>query len=281
MNQRSPRAGTEALTERAIDHIYECQIDRRLWRSPEPVAIALIIGGWVCLLKQLVAYLCAALVGKCAHTSSSFWSRLELPRTLHLAQGDALLLSRTLKSSSWLRLDVESGIGRLATSFGEAWPDVTLAFCGGDEPEWLHYPTADFCQLEALTPMQLRLHQIDQGTHQIAAQPSLPGPADRDLISEWLLDLHLVRHPVGTDARLATLLRLLIARFGSRTADGYRLPFTLSHARLAELICATRSTVTRQLVILRQSGKIREEEVDGSLLLMPSFVEEGPELRAR
>lgn len=104
---------------------------------------------------------------------------------------------------------------------------------------------------------------------------------ERDLIGEWLLDLHLVRHPVGTDARLASLLRLLVARFGIRTTKGYQLPFTLGHARIAELICATRSTVTRQLVVLRQSGQIRQGEASGSLLLAPGFVDQGPELRPR
>lgn len=77
------------------------------------------------------------------------------------------------------------------------------------------------------------------------------------------------------------LLRLLVGRFGVRNAAGYRLPFNLSHARLAELICATRSTVTRQLGQLRDTALIRQEDPAGQLLLMPSFVEKGPELRPR
>jgi CRP-like cAMP-binding protein len=90
-----------------------------------------------------------------------------------------------------------------------------------------------------------------------------------------------VRHPVGTDARLAALLRLLVSRFGIRTAEGYRLPFSLGHTRMAELICATRSTVTRQLMLLSQAGQVRQEDTAGGLLLMPSFVQQGPELRTR
>ncbi len=180
-----------------------------------------------------------------------------------------------------MRLEVESGIGRLSASFGGAWPDVTLAFCSESEPEWLRVPHGCFCQLEALTTMRLRLHRFHPDQPQAAALPSPLELGEHELIAEWLLDLHLVRHPVGTDARLASLLRMLVAHFGIRTADGYRLPFTLGHARLAELICTTRSTVTRQLVVLRQTGQMRLGESPGSLLLVPSFVEEGPERRPR
>jgi hypothetical protein len=206
---------------------------------------------------------------------------LELARPLQLAQGDALLLSRSSDASTWIRLEVDSGIGRLAASFGDTWPHVTLAFCDENEPEWLCFPHGGFCQLEALTPMQLRLHRDNPGQPSITPVRSAQALPPRDLIAEWLLDLHLVRHPVGTDTRLATLLRLLVSRFGIRTAQGYRLPFSLGHARLAELICATRSTVTRQLVLLRQAGQIRLDEPAGGLLLTAAFVEEGPELRGR
>jgi CRP-like cAMP-binding protein len=161
------------------------------------------------------------------------------------------------------------------------WPDVTLAFCSRNEPEWLRIPHSGFGQIEALTDMRLRIHHqktFQLNTIDCALASELSGP---DLISEWLLDLHLVRQPVGTDARLAALLRLLVLRFGLRTAQGYQLPFALAHARIAELICATRSTVTRQLVLLRQAGQIIQEEGTGSVLLAPAFVDEGPELRPR
>lgn len=206
---------------------------------------------------------------------------MELARPLQLAQGEALLLSRSLDSSSWVRLEVEAGIGRVSVSFGDAWPDVTLAFCGGVEPEWLQFPDGGLCQIEALTPMRLRVHRGRSAQHHAADLSSSQGFGQRELITEWLLDLHLVRHPVGTDARLAALLRLLVSRFGIRTAEGYRLPFSLGHARMAEMICATRSTVTRQLMLLRQAEQVRQEDTAGGLLLMPSVVQQGPELRTR
>jgi hypothetical protein len=206
---------------------------------------------------------------------------LEQGQPLMLAQGEALLLSRSLDPSALIRLEIESGVGRISASFGEAWPDITLAFCSRNEPEWLRFPPGGFSQIEALTEMRLRMHHLTTGQQ---------GPTDRawpielsgqELIAEWLLDLHLVRQPIGSDARLAALLRLLVQRFGLRTALGYQLPFTLAHARIAELICATRSTVTRQLVLLRQTGQIMQEEGSGRLLLVPAFVDGGPEPRSR
>jgi len=206
---------------------------------------------------------------------------LEQARPLQLAQGEALLLNRSLETACWFRLEIEAGIGRLSASFGDSWPDVTLAFCGGSESEWVQFPHGSLCQIEALTPMRLRVSRGQSVQHQTGEPPSFQGLGQRELIAEWLLDLHLARHPVGTDARLAALLRLLVSRFGIRTAEGYRLPFSLGHARMAELICATRSTVTRQLMLLRQAGQVRPEDPPGGLLLMPSFVQQGPELRTR
>lgn len=192
---------------------------------------------------------------------------------MQLTQGETLLLSGSSDVLPWMRLQIDHGIGRLGASFGETWPDITLAFCGGSEPEWLHVPHGGFYQLEALTPMQLQLDRLPASDPGAALRLSPVALGGRDLLAEWLLDLHLIRHPVGADARLAALLRLLVARFGVRTAEGYQLPFSLGHARLAELINATRSTVTRQLVLLRQKGQIRQDDPAGTLVLMPSFME--------
>jgi len=200
---------------------------------------------------------------------------------LTLAQGEARLLSRSLDPSVWVRLEIETGVGRISASFGEMRPDVTLAFCSPNEPEWLRFPHGGFSQIEALTDMRFRLHHLTTAQRQATDRAWPTELTGQDLIAEWLLDLHLVRQPVGTDARLAALLRLLVLRFGLRTVHGYQLPFALAHARIAELICATRSTVTRQLVLLRQAGQIIQEEGTGSVLLAPAFVDMGPELRPR
>ena len=87
------------------------------------------------------------------------------------------------------------------------------------------------------------------------------------------MDLHLVRHPVGAEARLIALFQLLVSRFGIRRGDGYFLPFPLGHSRIAELIGATRSTVTRQLTILKDQKDLYLNETDGKLLFSARLIE--------
>lgn len=90
-----------------------------------------------------------------------------------------------------------------------------------------------------------------------------------------LIALHLVRHPVGTEARLVALFQLLVMQFGIRRSDGYLLPFTIPHSRLAELIGATRSTVTLQIKALRQQGDLRISGDEG-LMFGDTLIEDNP-----
>ncbi|MGL6133861.1 MAG: helix-turn-helix domain-containing protein [Prochlorococcaceae cyanobacterium] len=161
---------------------------------------------------------------------------------------------------------MQEGIGRIAACFsqpaGRAWSDVTLAFATSEDSPWLRLPAATSCLLEAQTPLRCEL------------QPLTHCPVSHDLIGDWLLELHLVRHPVGADLRLRLLLQLLVQRFGRRTSAGYHLPLALGHARLAELIGSTRSTVTRQISQLRQQGLLRLDPAGDGLLLAPELVEQ-------
>lgn len=59
----------------------------------------------------------------------------------------------------------------------------------------------------------------------------------------------------------------------TRRRDGYLLPFTIPHSRLAELIGATRSTVTRQINALRQQGDLQLWE-DGAVLFSDRLIEQ-------
>jgi len=95
---------------------------------------------------------------------------------------------------------------------------------------------------------------------------------EQDLIAQWLLDLHLVRHPVGSSIRSSSRLQLLATRFGQRTVEGYCLPFLLTHSRIAELIGVTRSTVTRLFSRLKAQGKLVINEPEGVLVLSPTLM---------
>ncbi len=141
-------------------------------------------------------------------------------------------------------------------------PDVTLAFCGAqDESFWVRLPVETNFLLEALTETFLEINYFEDSK------------SEDDLLCKWMFDLHLVRHPVGADARLIALLKLLVNHFGIRRGDGYFLPFSLGHARMAELIGTTRSTVTRQISILRKQHDLQIIDPEGSFLLSARLVE--------
>ncbi|MGB5135378.1 MAG: helix-turn-helix domain-containing protein [Prochlorococcaceae cyanobacterium] len=191
---------------------------------------------------------------------------LESPRSITLAAHQSLLLAQVARDAECLQLTVHDGIGRIAASFsqpgGRRWNDVTLAFAAREERPWLRLPASTGCLLEAQTPLRCDL------------QPLPHCPASHDLISDWLLELHLVRHPVGADLRLRSLLQLLVQRFGRRGGAGYHLPLALGHARLAELIGSTGSTVTRQISQLRQRNLLQPLSGGDALLLHPALVED-------
>ena len=160
-----------------------------------------------------------------------------------------------------MNLSFIKGVARLSGSFGSHFSDITLAFCGDPEDNWIKLPEETHLLLEALTCSSIKLQYFDSC------------PAQHDLMWQWLFDLHLVRHPVGADARLIALLQLLVNRFGIRRGDGYFLPFPLGHARMAELIGATRSTVTRQITILRQQKDLHLNDPEGNFLLSARLIE--------
>lgn len=186
---------------------------------------------------------------------------LESPRTLQLTEGQTYLLSAQKEKGRYLRLSFQHGVARLSGSFGDHLPDVTLAFCGEHEAGWLRLPEDNSFFIEALTHSSFEFHHSDHC------------PIEQDLLWNWLFDLHLVRHPVGAEARLVALLQLLVSRFGIRRGDGYLLPMPLAHARIAELIGATRSTVTRQISLLRRLNHLQLIDPDGIFLLSERLVE--------
>lgn len=196
-------------------------------------------------------------------------SQLESLESLQLKVGQSILLSSPTHQSSYVRLLFQQGIARLSGSFGDHFPDITLAFCGDSESSWLRLPDGSNFLLEALTNSSIGLHYADNC------------PKEQDLLWDWLFDFHLVRHPVGAEARLVALLKLLISRFGIRRSEGYELPFPLGHARMAELIGATRSTVTRQITLFRNKNDLQLIEPGGTFLLSARLIESTPAMDIR
>ena len=114
--------------------------------------------------------------------------------------------------------------------------DVTLALFSAGSPAVIRIPTGCTLHFEALAESCFTLKE-DTGNR----------PTED--LSQWLINLYLVRQLVGAEARLIALFQLLVEEFGFRHKETYSLPFWLSHARLAEMISTSRGTVTRQLLI--------------------------------
>lgn len=181
--------------------------------------------------------------------------------TIELRPGEVIRLTLDKAEKSIIGLRVLSGVGRITADSQFLWPDATLAFCGRDEQEWISTDQVGTLLLEGMTPLKVHLSVT---TKLVTVS---------DLISEWLVILHVVRHHFMAEKRFLALLRVLITHFGVRVPRGYRLPFALGHSRVAELIGVTRSTATRQFTLLRREGLLFTDR-DGTLLAMPRLIED-------
>ncbi len=181
--------------------------------------------------------------------------------TVQLREGQTFLLSRPSNKLLFAGLSFAKGFTRLSGSFGQNFSDITLAFSGNYENRWFRLLDDSNILLEAMTDTIFVVNYFHQS------------PEENDLIRSWLLDLHLVRHPVRTEERLISLFQLLVSRFGKRIDDKYLLPFSLGHSRMAEIIGATRSTVTRQITLLRQQNDLSLGEEHQGLLFSINLIE--------
>ena len=76
-----------------------------------------------------------------------------------------------------------------------------------------------------------------------------------------------MRNETNLENRLMKFFKLLITRLGKRTSEGLLLEHTLPHARIAEIIGSTRSTVSRTIGSLRKSQQIYIDELKEQIIL--------------
>ena len=84
---------------------------------------------------------------------------------------------------------------------------------------------------------------------------------------DWIIQLHIVRHEANLESRLMKFFELLMHRLGKRTSKGLLLEHTLPHARIAEIVGSTRSTVSRTIGILRKTQQIYIDELKNQIIL--------------
>lgn len=176
---------------------------------------------------------------------------------LRLKKNQTLVLSKP-SGHQRIAIDLAAGLLRISTCHRDDQNDITLALMSPLECGTFHYPRTCQLRLEALAETNLSIcfdipQNIDTETD--------------DFLSEWLLELHYVRNPAKAEERVSALLRLLAERFGKRTPEGMRLDFLLPHARIAEMIGTTRSTVSRTLSSMRKTEEILIDELREILII--------------
>ena len=175
-----------------------------------------------------------------------------------LSAGQRLILTKPIHN--WpTTIVAEQGIIRLSTIETDSHPEITVALMSSLDDCKFYHPGSGNLQLEAITDTVFKI----KNEHNFHA-------ANNDFLQEWIFRLYTVRHPIKSEDRLKSLLRLLIIRLGKRTPEGYKLQFLLSHSRLAEMIGTTRSTVSRSLGTLKDKGIISIDEMKEELVIKNS-----------
>ena len=155
-----------------------------------------------------------------------------------------------------IEITVKSGVIRIAGNQSNNAKDITLAFACRADAFKFHYPEDLEITIEAITDTTYIVESIGK-----------KGSDTSDAIMEWIIQLHIVRNETNLENRLMKFFRLLITRLGKRTPEGLLLEHTLPHARIAEIIGSTRSTVSRTIGSLRKSQQIYIDELKEQIIL--------------
>ena len=181
--------------------------------------------------------------------------RNEEGRPISLNSYETDLIERP-QAGKGIEIIVKSGVIRIAVKQSKNAEDITVAFACKADIFKFHYPKDLEIIIEAITETTYLIKSISK----IESETS-------DAIMDWIIQLHIVRHEKNLENRLMKLFRLLITRLGKRTPEGLLLEQTLSHARIAEIIGSTRSTVSRTISTLRVTKQIYIDELKGHIII--------------
>ena len=176
-------------------------------------------------------------------------------RKITLNSSETVILEKP-RNGIHVEIEVIHGITRLGAHNESNKNDLTLAFASRSELCKFNYPDGLVISVEAITETSYWLKYEKPSEQYI-----------NDSIMDWILQLHIVRQETNIERRIIKLFQLLTTRLGRRTTDGYLLEHTLSHARIAEIIGSSRSTVSRGISSLRKTDKIYIDELKKQLIL--------------
>ena len=131
-----------------------------------------------------------------------------------------------------IEIVVKKGVIRIAANQSKDSANLTLAFACKVDTFKFHYPEDLEITIEAIT-----------NTTYFVESKKKTDPVGSDALLEWIIQLHILRHETNLESRLMKLFKLLMTRLGKRTSEGLLLELTPLHARIAEIVGYTRSTV--------------------------------------
>ena len=176
-------------------------------------------------------------------------------RPVVLQATQVLTLSKPDNSIS-MKINIQAGVLRISSTATDKSEEITLAMTSKYEQGCFKHPQGFHLQVEAVSETSFWIDYEQPGSGQ-----------EKDFLTDWILQLHWVRHPIKTEERLMRLFELMCQRLGKRAINGYLLEFLLPHARIAEMIGATRSTVSRSIGSLKRSQVIEIDEIRKQLLI--------------
>ena len=160
------------------------------------------------------------------------------------------------KAGEDIEITVKNGVIRIAANQPKKKEDITLAFTCRTDVFKFHYPR----------DLELTIQAITDTTYFVKSGNRTKSNTN-DAIMDWIIQLHIVRNEANLESRLMKFFKLLMTRLGKRTPEGLLLEHTLSHARIAEIIGSTRSTVSRTISALRKSRQIYIDELKSQIIL--------------
>ena len=160
------------------------------------------------------------------------------------------------KAGEDIEIIVKNGVIRIAANQPKKKEDITLAFTCRTDVFKFHYPRDLEITIQAITDTTYFVKSGNRTKSNI-----------NDAIMDWIIQLHIVRNEANLESRLMKFFKLLMTRLGKRTPEGLLLEHTLSHARFAEIVGSTRSTVSRTISALRKSRQIYIDELKSQIIL--------------
>ena len=176
-------------------------------------------------------------------------------RQISLNSHETVHLERP-QSGEDIEITVESGVIRIAAIQSKNAEDITLAFTCRTDIFRFHYPR----------DLEITIQAITDTTYFVESRKKTESNTS-DAIMDWIIQLHIVRNEANLESRLMKFFELLITRLGKRTPEGLLLEHTLPHARIAEIVGSTRSTVSRTISALRKSERIYIDELKNQIIL--------------